>query len=42
MTKSPYVCGYHNSSVALDVKDVGIVNPFYNHTFGDHFFCDTN
>jgi hypothetical protein len=18
------------------------VNPFYNHTFGDHFFCDTN
>jgi hypothetical protein len=35
---------YHNYSVALDVKDVGIINPLYNHdhAFGDHFFCDTN
>jgi hypothetical protein len=35
---------YHNYSVTLDVKDVGTINPLYNHdhTFGDHFFCDTN
>ncbi len=29
---------YHNSNVALDVKDVGTINLFYNHTFGDFFF----
>ncbi len=35
---------YHNYSVALDVKDVGRINPLYDHdhAFGDHFFCDTN
>ncbi len=33
---------YHNCNVALDVKDVGTINPLYNHAFDGHFFCNTN